>query len=578
MKYNKYSLFLLMVLLCILSCGKGPTDAKQLSKPVFSPSAGSYEIGQNITITCATSGAEIRYTLDGTEPNPTSALYANSITINSTTTIKARAYKDGWTKSRTATAIFTISIPLDGLVAYYPFNGNAYDVSGSNNNGTPMFNPVLSTDRFGNSNSCYGFDGIDDYIAVPNSESLNSSQMSICAWVFIDVIGSENRVIVNKYSDSPHEGWSFYLYNGRLEMECRFGEWDFYGFDPNAPVISTGVWHSVVATYDGSYIRTYVDGVLSSQTAKSGAITTSPITMTIGRNSAYSCYFFNGKIDDVRLYNRALSTTEIMQINNEQEIYNDLVFVPGGTFTMGDTHGYGNTNELPTHQVTLSPYYIGKYEVTQSEWISVMGSNPSCFLGDTRRPVERVNWYSMLVYCNKRSMMSGRTPVYSINGSTNPDNWGSIPTSSNSEWNAVLCNWSANGYRLPTESEWEYAARGGTDNPDYVYSGSDNINAVAWWAANSGSTTHAVGQLQSNGLGVFDLSGNVYEFVWDWLGTYDSSPQTNPTGPLTGVNRVARGGSWYNGNSNCSVSYRTYTNLNFGSDQYAGFRVVIGNF
>lgn len=253
-----------------------------------------------------------------------------------------------------------------------------------------------------------------------------------------------------------------------------------------------------------------------------------------------------------------------------------FVYVPGGTFTMGDTRGAGGSSELPTHSVTLNPFYLSKYQVTQGEYETIMGSNPAhdCGVG-SNYPVYYVSWYSSLKYCNLRSLAEGFTPVYSINGSTNPASWGSVPTSSNSTWNAAICDWNANGYRLPTEAEWEYAARGASNNPDYLYSGSDDIDAVAWYSGNSDGSTHPVGGKAPNGLGIYDMSGNLYEWCWDWYGSsyYGSSPSNNPTGPTSGSSRVKRGGYWNSSACYCRVAYRGgYDPPSNASNSY-GFRV-----
>jgi formylglycine-generating enzyme required for sulfatase activity len=229
---------------------------------------------------------------------------------------------------------------------------------------------------------------------------------------------------------------------------------------------------------------------------------------------------------------------------------------------MGDTRGEGFSDELPTHSVTLNSFYIGKYEVTQAEYAQYMqpgNSWSSDFgIGDDY-PAYYVSWYAIIKYCNLRSMAEGLTPVYSISGSTDPANWGNVPTSDNSTWNAAICNWNANGYRLPTEAEWEYAARGATNTPDYLYSGSDDINAVAWYAGNtSPNGSEPVGTKSPNGLGIYDMTGNLWEWCWDWYSSsyYSSSPSSNPTGPASGSFRRDRGGSWYNGFSSCRVAYR----------------------
>jgi formylglycine-generating enzyme required for sulfatase activity len=240
----------------------------------------------------------------------------------------------------------------------------------------------------------------------------------------------------------------------------------------------------------------------------------------------------------------------------------ELVFVKGGSFTMGNSAtNKGFKDELPAHKVTLKSFYIGKYEVTQKEysdymvrdtsWTSDHGCGP-------KFPAYHVSWYAVLKYCNLRSLYEKLNPCYTINGSTNPADWGPIPTTNDTTWNAVICNWSANGYRLPTEAEWEYAARGGTNDPDYLYSGSDDINLVAWYGDNASDASHPVGNRKPNGIGTYDMSGNLYEWCWDWYSNsyYSSSPNNNPTGPVNGSSRVVRGGDWRVSAYHCRVANR----------------------
>lgn len=221
-----------------------------------------------------------------------------------------------------------------------------------------------------------------------------------------------------------------------------------------------------------------------------------------------------------------------------------LAFVQGGTFNNG------------TSNVTLSSFRIGKYEVTQAEFIAVMGFNPSYFIGFgcVFYPVEMVSWYHAIEYCNRRSMQEGLTPCYSyLTYGTNPNNW---PAGWNSYHTNISCNWSANGYRLPTEMEWMYAARGGTLTHNYTYSGSNYIDEVAWYAANSYSGPWPGGRKLGNELGTFDMSGNVFEWCWDIYGDYPTGNQTNPHGAASGPTRCARGGSWYHSAPVCTVSNR----------------------
>ena len=199
-----------------------------------------------------------------------------------------------------------------------------------------------------------------------------------------------------------------------------------------------------------------------------------------------------------------------------------MVPVAGGTFTMGATSEQGtniDSNEKPTHQVTLSSYMIGKTEVTQELWLAVMGSKPSYFRGDNL-PVEQVSWDDCQKFITKLNALTGKN------------------------------------FRLPTEAEWEYAARGGNMSQGYKYSGSNEIGDVAWYDNNSGNKTHPVATKAPNELGIYDMSGNLWEWCSDWYGSYSSSAQTNPTGPDSGSNRIIRGGSWGHDLLDCRVAIR----------------------
>ncbi len=217
----------------------------------------------------------------------------------------------------------------------------------------------------------------------------------------------------------------------------------------------------------------------------------------------------------------------------------DWVYVQGGTFQMGQ-EGLSE----PVHTVTVSDFAICAHEVTQAEWVETMGSNPSAHQGNNNYPVDSVCWYDVIVYCNQLSMNDDLIPCYTINGSTDPADWGTVPTSQNATWDAVTCDWNADGYRMLTEAEWEFAARGGNQSQGYTYSGSNNPDEVAWYHENSGIQTHEVMTLAQNELGIFDMSGNVWEHVWDWEDDYPVAPQFNPVGPVTGTDRRARGSNF----------------------------------
>ena len=216
------------------------------------------------------------------------------------------------------------------------------------------------------------------------------------------------------------------------------------------------------------------------------------------------------------------STSSTVSLSAElNKLINNMVYVSGGTFIMG---GDESSDQTPTHSVTLSSYYICKYEVTQALWRAVMGSNPSKFKGDNL-PVEQVSWNDCQTFINRLNNYTGRN------------------------------------FRLPTEAEWEFAARGGNYSRHYKYSGSNYISDVAWYgddSGNSGNRTHPVGTKQANELGLYDMSGNVWEWCSDRYGSYSSYSQSNPTGATSGFGRVERGGNWCGLARYCCSSHRSY--------------------
>ena len=231
----------------------------------------------------------------------------------------------------------------------------------------------------------------------------------------------------------------------------------------------------------------------------------------------------------------------------------EMVEIEPCTFMMGalveDDESY--YNEKSRHAVTLTrKYSIGRYPVTQDLWGWVMEDNPSKFKG-SNRPVEQVSWFDCVAFCNKLSEREGLEKAYLINGKD------------------VQCTFDADGYRLPTEAEWECAGRGGES---YLYSGSNNIDEVAWYSGNSNKETQGVGQKKGNGFGLFDMTGNVFELCWDWFEYYSSAPTEDPTGATTGTDRVLRGGSWSFGARDTRLSRRFLDSPSCRGDNL-GFRL-----
>lgn len=221
-----------------------------------------------------------------------------------------------------------------------------------------------------------------------------------------------------------------------------------------------------------------------------------------------------------------------------QQIIDNMVYVEGGTFMMGasEQDKEAHSNEKPAHKVQLDSFSIGRTPVTQEQWEAVMGNNPSCFKG-AKLPVESVSWDDCQKFIKKLNQMTGKT------------------------------------FRLPTEAEWEFAVRGGNRSKGYKYAGSNNINDVAWYYENVNSKTREVATKQPNKLGLYDMSGNVWEWCQDWCDGYSSSAQSNPKGPTSGSYRISRGGSWHDSVGNCRVTSRGI-NMPTDANYYLGFRLA----
>lgn len=268
-----------------------------------------------------------------------------------------------------------------------------------------------------------------------------------------------------------------------------------------------------------------------------------------------------------------LMVSACSQVKTEKQVTSDktdsLVFIKGGEMIHTKSNFKG---------ITLPDFYMGKYEVTQKEWTETMGSNPSAFRED-QLPVEMVSWYDAIEYCNQRSIQEGFEPYYDIDKDKKDIN--NKSDNDSIKWTVTIRE-GANGYRLPTEAEWEYAAGGGQMSKNYTYSGSNNADEVAWYWQNAGdhyltgewnwakiesnkTKTQPIGTKKPNELGLYDMSGNVREWCWDWYGEDDDI--------ASGTFRVVKGGGWIGGVHTNEASFRGKFEANgIGPDQ--GFRVV----
>jgi formylglycine-generating enzyme required for sulfatase activity len=574
-----------------------------VATPTFSSAGGTYTTDKSVTLSCTTSGSTIYYTLDGSTPTTASAQYGGAISVaghGTVKTIKAIATAPGYSSSAIGSATYTITYPAAATPSFNPASGTyttdkSVTLSCTTSGSTIYYTldgsaPTTASAQYGGAISVAGHGTVKTIKAIATAAGYAMSE-----------VGSETYTINYPAATptfSPAAGT--YTIDKSVTLSCATsGNTIYYTLDGSTPTtasaqyggaisvakhgtvktikaIATATGFSSSAIGSATYTISYPAAAAPSFSPSGGSYTsTQSVTITCattgstiwyttdGSDPAISATRFSGSSPrgplsvPLGMTLRAVATATGYSSSTEGMAGYSLIWmlpVPGGSFHNG------------TSTVTLSSFTMSKYEVTQDQYRTVTGNSPSYFTGNTSYPVEQVTWYDAVEFCNKLSTSEGLSPVYTI--------YSRAPAAGYPITDAVVtATWTNSGYRLPTEAEWEYAARGGTSTQNYIYAGSNTIDDVAWYDSNSGTKTHPVGGKMANELGFFDMSGNIWEWCWDWYGIYPNGNQTVPRGAALGTNRVSRGGCLDSLAYGCTVSSRNCPKPQTIDDNY-GFRVV----
>jgi formylglycine-generating enzyme len=512
--------------------------------------------------------------------------------------------------------------PPSGIVSWWTGDDTAADRVGTNN-GT-SFGGVTYTN--GEVAACFNFDGVSGYVDIPDPANLNpTGPFSVEFWMNGGTQQSGLFDVVDKshgFTDST--GWTF-------EGQSSTGTLGFYyglgggGAGNFAGAITTNKvldnqWHHLTGIWTGTQIGIYVDGVL--QVANSS--TTLPVNnqrdllFATSWGGGTHTRFFSGQLDEVTYYDRALTSEEVVSIFNAgihgkckdavatPTTPAGMALIPAGAFTMGNSISDSDTTisdsditDATPISVTVSAFYMDTNLVSYGQWQTLYAYATShgydfdhAGAGKaTNHPVQTVNWYDCVKWCNARSQQAGLTPVYYTDA-------GMTQVYTNGDTDAVYPNWAASGYRLPTEAEWEKAARGGLSGLRFPWSDTisenqanyDGCPSLCYFTYDLGPSgynaigmiggepyTSPVGSFTPNGYGLYDMAGNVWEWCWDWYGTpYGQPTTTNPTGPTTGSYRISRGCYWGNAANSARCAFR-WTGVPSVSIDAFGFRCVRGH-
>jgi len=608
----------------MFSCSIDDDDPvkETVATPAFSVESGAVDSGTKVTISCSTEGAKIYYTTDGTEPTAASTEYTAAISVTEAVTLKAVAVKDGMNDSAVASVSYTIketvatpafsvasgavdsetsvtiTCSTEGAKIYYTTDGTEPTAASTE------YTAAISVTEAVTLKAVAVKDGMNDSAVASVSYTIKETVVTPAFSVASGAVDSETSVTIT----CSTEGAKIYYTTDGTDPTASSTEYtSAISVTPpmtlNAIAVKSGMNDSAVASVSYTIKGTVATPAFS---VASGAVNSgTKVTISCATEGAKIYYTTDGTDPTASSteYTAAISVTEAVTVKaiavkdgmNDSAVASVSYTISSGNIPEGfvevkGTTITGNKNWTPSSSVfvsgrsiTIPDMYVCDHEVTRGEFKEVMGTDPSTasaydkdgnkLTGDAvlNNPVNYVNWYAAIAYCNKLSLKENLTPCYSVSGVTDWENlaYSSIPTSSNSTWDALTYDKEADGYRLPTEAEWEWLARGGEN---YTYAGSNTVDDVAWYTSKKSDTgTRDVKTKKANGYGLYDMSGNVQEWCYDWYDTVSST--TADIGASSGFYRVLRGGSWYGYDILCQVFRRNYNYLDYRSIS-CGFRVV----